>query len=79
VMAAFTAGISNNKLKALGDATELITFFDYGKGGEMARSKIRKSLKGIPIVDVLPEKEEKDPGALTAEEIWYHLSPHINL
>lgn len=79
VAASFTSGISVEKLKTISDASEIITFYDYGKGGDSARKKIRKVMKNTPIIDVLCEKEEKDPGGLTKEEICYHLSPHISL
>lgn len=77
--ASFTSGLSVEKLKRLSDASEVVTFYDTGKGGDVARATIRKVLKGIPIIDVYPENHGGDPGSMSEDEVKYHLSPHLKL
>jgi len=77
VLASFSAGVSEAKLKRLSDATDIITFYDTGKGGDQARKKISKVLKGVPITDVIPENDLKDAGDMTVDEVRYHLKDHL--
>lgn len=79
VCASFSAGVSTEKLKRLADAVEIITFYDFGKGGEQARAKIRKVLIGIPITDLIPPDAETDPGAMSLEIVSEYLEDHVNL
>lgn len=79
VMASFSAGISDEKLAKVAGASELITFYDQGKGGDSARARVHKVLSGIPIIDVYPENEGGDPGSMSAAEVSYHLGEHISL
>lgn len=79
VVASFTSGLSVEKLKRLGDASEIITFYDYGAGGEAARAKIQQVLSGAYITHVVPTKLEDDAGNMLVEAVAGRLAPHVKL
>lgn len=79
VAASFTSGLSRDKVRRLSDASEIITFYDHGNGGDAARARIRDLLKGYPIVDVIPSVEEDDAGNLAADQVAAYLEPHVSL
>jgi DNA primase len=79
VVASFTSGLSFRKLDRLKDVEEIITFYDYGKGGNAAREKIRKHYKKARVVDIVPTEQEDDAGNLTEEVIAAYLSNHVSL
>lgn len=79
VAASFTSGLSNEKVRRLSDACEIITFYDYGKGGDAARKKIREVLKGMPIIDIIPTEEQDDAGAMDEEDVAQYLQEHVTL
>ena len=79
VLASFSAGISVEKLQRVGEAREIITFYDHGKGGDQARKRIRKVLKGTPILDLIPSEFFGDPGATPLDEIIEMLQNHVKL
>lgn len=79
VAASFTSGLSVEKIKRLADATEIITVYDYGKGGNAARKKIHEVLKGYPITDIIPTEEQDDAGNLSLEEVAEYLEEHVTL
>ena len=78
VLASFTSGISWEKCARIGDAEEVITFYDYGKGGVAARDRLTKFFKKVPIIHLTPSEEEGDPGAMTGDSIK-KLLDEINL
>lgn len=79
VAASFTSGLSKTKVKRLGDADSIVTFYDYGNGGDAARASIRKYLPGYPIADIIPTKEEDDAGSMKMERIAFYLKEHVTL
>ena len=79
VIASFTSGLSVAKIKRLKDASEIITFYDYGKGGDAARAKIKKEMKGRMIVNLIPTKEEDDAGSMEVGRIRDLLGEHVQL
>lgn len=79
VAASFTSGLSKEKIRRLADSTEIVTFYDHGHGGNAARKSLRDTLKGYPIVDVIPSEEEDDAGNLPMESVADYLSPYVNL
>lgn len=79
VAASFTTGLSVDKIKRLSDSTELVTFYDYGNGGNAARSRIREVLKGMPIVDIIPSEEDDDAGNMLDSRIREELGRYVNL
>lgn len=74
VACSFTSGLSKAKVKRIGDADEIITFYDHGKGGDAARGSIRRFLPGYPIQDIIPTEDEDDAGAMSPEQICEYLS-----
>lgn len=79
VAASFTTGMSVEKVKRISDAVEVITFFDYGKGGTAARQRIEEVLKGTPITHVVPDEEQDDAGAMSEIEVADALVDHVEL
>lgn len=79
VLASFTSGLSFTKVKRISDASELVTFYDHGHGGDAARESIKKFLPGYPIVDLIPTLKEGDPGAMSPERIESLLQEHVPL
>lgn len=79
VAASFTSGLSKEKIRRLSDATEIITFYDHGHGGDAARESLHKTLRGYPIIDLIPSEEEDDCGNMTVEQISAHLAEHVPL
>lgn len=73
VAASFTSGLSVEKIMRIADASTIYTFYDHGKGGDAAREKLEKVLKGTSITHVIPTKEEGDAGAMTLEQVKAHL------
>jgi 5S rRNA maturation endonuclease (ribonuclease M5) len=69
VVASFTSGLSVEKCLRLGGVSEIMTLYDYGRGGEAARQKISKVFKKIPVRHLIPTKEQDDPGNMTEDEI----------
>ena len=79
VLASFTSGLSRTKVKRISDATEVITFYDYGNGGNAAREAIRKYLPHYPISDIIPTQAEDDAGSMSPEQIELYLQDHVAL
>lgn len=79
VAASFTTGMSMDKVRRLSDAVEVITFFDYGKGGDAARSRIADALKGTPITHIIPTEEQDDAGSMSEIEVAECLVDHVEL
>lgn len=79
VAASFTSGLSKEKIRRLADATEIITFYDHGHGGDAARESLRNTLKGYPITDIIPTAEEDDAGNMTVEQVSAYLAEHVAL
>lgn len=79
VVASFTSGLSKRKLDRLNDVEEIITFYDYGKGGDAAREAIRKHYKKARIVDIVPTEQEDDAGNLSEEAVVAYLSNYVSL
>lgn len=74
VVASFTSGLSKRKLDRLNDVEEIVTFYDYGKGGDAARDKIHSHYKKARIVDIVPTEQEDDAGNMPEEAIASCLS-----
>lgn len=77
VAASFTSGLSMTKCRRLGDADEIITFYDYGHGGDSARAALRKYLPKMPFVDLIPDLKQEDAGAMSMEDIHGYLAEHL--
>lgn len=80
VVASLSAGISKEKITRMADAVEIITLYDWGMGGNSARKRVHEVMKGkTPVVDLIPEEDEGDAGAMDDETIRSYLSPHVKL
>lgn len=77
VLASFTTGLSKRKINRVATADTIITFYDFGKGGNAARKALRESLTNCAIIDIVPNEQLGDPGAMDASEIAEMLSPHV--
>lgn len=79
VLASFTTGLSVVKMKRVVDASSIITFYDYGSGGNSARKLLSKSLGKVPLTHIIPTEEEGDAGAMDKNSIRSYLQPHVKL
>lgn len=81
VAASFTSGLSKAKVLRMGDADDIISFYDFGKGGDAARKYLHKYLPApqYNIVDVIPTQEEDDAGSMDESAIMEYLSQHVEL
>lgn len=80
VAASFSAGINKDKVRRMEEASEIITFYDYGKGGEQARKRVHEVMKGkTPVTDLVPPDDELDPGAMPVEMVAEYLQDHVKL
>lgn len=79
VAASFTSGLSVEKIKRLEDASEIITFYDHGKGGNAAREKLAKVMKNVVTADIIPSEQEGDAGNMTDDAIRLHLGHLVPL
>lgn len=79
VMASFTSGLSYDKLRRLSSASELVTFYDYGKGGDEARKKVNKAYPNLPRTHLVPPADSGDPGEMDDAAIRRSLAPYVKL
>jgi len=79
VVASFTSGLSIEKVKRISEAESVITFYDYGSGGNAARKRISEVLGKVPIKHLIPTLEEGDPGNLSDEVMLEYLEGLVPL
>lgn len=79
VMASFTSGLSVQKIKRVAEADSIVSFYDYGSGGNAARLSLTKKLAKTPMVHLTPTEQEDDCGAMTLEQVTLHLKGHVKL
>ena len=79
VAASFTSGLSVEKCKRLADASEIITFYDYGSGGNAARKRIAEVFKKAAVTHLIPTESQDDAGNMTDEAIREYLRPYVKL
>jgi hypothetical protein len=70
---ALFAGLSKEKVLRLSAARHLVTLFDAGKGGDSARKAMAKYLPKVPMEQLAPDAEDKDPGEMSVERILEYL------
>lgn len=71
---------SVEKLKRMGEALEIVTFFDRGTGGDLGRAKVDKVFGSDHIVShCTPPSHRKDAGEMTEDELVDILSEHVPL
>ena len=64
VVGSLTSKIVPEKAKRLRDVNHIITFYDYGTGGDTARDLVRHFWPNAIISDIIPTEEEKDAGKM---------------
>lgn len=77
VVAPLSVGINASRMKRMSKASEVVTMFDQGKGGDNARYIVQKHMGSAFIVHVLPSK--KDPGEMTELELRNELGTVLKL
>lgn len=77
VLAPLSVGINQQRVKRIAKASEIVTMFDQGKGGDKAREIIQRYMGSAFIVHVMPSK--KDPGVMTEDELRDELGPALKL
>lgn len=69
VLASFTSGLSLEKLRRIQDACEIVTFYDFGKGGSAARARIAEFFGCIPVSHIIPTESQDDAGNMGFEAV----------
>jgi DNA primase len=69
VLASLTSGISVAQFKRITGVSEIITLYDYDKGGDSARDRIDKYMSEYPIQHILPPEKGMDAGDMTIPEL----------
>lgn len=69
VLSAQTTSIQEAKLKRISVASELITMFDKGTGGDNGRKIVEEYFKGIPVQHLLPPEPWGDLGETPDDEV----------
>ncbi len=77
VVGSLTSQISVVKAKRLRDVSNIITFYDYGTGGDHGRVLVEKYWPKAHITHIIPTKDEGDAGAMTKEQIADVLLPLV--
>jgi len=77
VVAAFSCSFSKEKALKLGDALEIITLFDTGKGGDIARANMKKYLPKVVTHQLIPSAD--DAGDMTEDAVRDMLEPYLKL
>lgn len=75
VAGSLTSQITYDKAKRLRDASRLITFYDYGTGGNLARKLVDKYWPNAVVTHIIPDQEEDDAGSMTQAQIEDVLLP----
>lgn len=79
VACSLSAGIGRDKCKRVSSILDLITFYDYGTGGDTARKSIDKYLGHTVPLHIVPNEDQGDPGNMSVNELIDRLDPIINL
>jgi len=79
VLAALSAGFSREKLRRLSGCLDCVTLFDWGTGGDTARSAIDKALADMARVHLVPPAAYGDPGDMPRTALADLLQPHVVL
>jgi hypothetical protein len=74
------ANPSYDKIQRMGDALDVVTLLDRGKAGDLGRIRFSKSLPGSKVINLIPPPQvEKDPGAMSVEQLQDLLGPYLEL
>jgi hypothetical protein len=77
VMAPLSVGINQERIKRIAKASEIVTLFDQGKGGDKARQIVQYHMGTALVTHLIPEA--KDPGEQSEESLRNQLKTVLNL
>lgn len=77
VACSLSAGMGKAKVERMSGALDIISLYDYGKGGDAARASLDKYLPDSVIRHLKPTEAQGDPGAMDVAEIMELLEPYI--
>lgn len=70
VLSGQTTQVSEEKMKRIAGASELITIFDQGVGGEKGRERISDYFSDIPVTHLIPPEPYGDLGNMPDAEVY---------
>lgn len=70
VLSSQTTSIQDNKLKRISTASEIITIFDRGVGGDLGREKVSKYFKTIPVTHIEVPEPYGDLGEMGDADVY---------
>ena len=69
VLSGQTTQVSEDKIKRIAGASELITIFDMGTGGDKGRERISEYFNDIPVTHLVPPEPYGDLGNMPDHEV----------
>ena len=78
-LCSLSVGIGEGKARRLSGILDIVTLYDYGTGGDSARSLLSKYLKGVALRHLRPTEAEGDPGNMTLERLREVLEGYLPL
>lgn len=69
VLASRSSEIHKDMWRRLEHASQIVTFYDYGVGGEVARKKVEHYFKDRAVYHLIPTKEQDDAGDMSESAI----------
>lgn len=79
VMAALSAGLNSHKINRLSEFDQIVSFFDYGTGGDLARRKLGNCINRGRLIQLVPPPQEGDPGNMSVDQVADVLNQHLKL
>jgi hypothetical protein len=79
VVSPLFANPNQEKLLRMSGASEWLTFFDRGTGGDAGRKKVDKVLRDYYVQHLYPPSDVKDPGACSVQQLIEILSPYVKV
>lgn len=77
VVCSLTSKITPDKAKRLQDALEIITLYDFGKGGDSGRKLVDQYWPNAHITHITPTEEVGDAGNMETQQIYDLLVDYI--
>ncbi|QWS69938.1 DNA primase protein [Vibrio phage vB_VpS_PG28] len=79
VIGSQTSALNLEKMKRIKRARTIVSFYDYGTGGDKAREYLDEYCAGKPISlhHVIPAKEIGDAGDMSEKQVYEYLVKHV--
>ncbi|UOX39964.1 DNA primase protein [Vibrio phage V-YDF132] len=79
VIGSQTSALNLDKMRRIKRARTLVSFYDYGTGGDSARAYLDEYCKGKPIAlhHVIPTEAEGDAGDMSEKQVYEYLVKHV--